>query len=150
MDESEIVKHGLKMGYSGKITPYIKGRILTDMKSKDETKEISVEIKTEHIKKSPKQQTVGSKIKRGIKRTSVYLLDCSERYREYQEPESNTSVKTKSVKKAHKKPVKKAVKKSIKKSVSGVSKKSRKMKKQTAASARKTQQDTEQEIMEWM
>lgn len=150
MTESEIIKHGLKMGYSGKITPYIKGRILADMKNRGETKEMFDEIKTDPIKKSPKQQTVGSKIKRGIKRTSAYLSYCGGRYREYQEPESDTPIKTKTPKKARKNPVKKTVKKPVKKSASGVTKKSGKIKKRTAAGARKTQANIEKEIMAWV
>lgn len=162
--QTDIEEHGRKMGYSGKITPYIRSKILQDMESKDKSEdeiETPVKVKTEK-KKEKKVKKVSSKpksksglLKRisvGINRTSNYLGECGERYKDFHE--STAMVKVAPKKKVRKV---KAPKKSFTTSATKPKTKPRKRKvkktktpMKTATSIRKSQKAMEKELMEWM
>ena len=147
--DKQIEEHALKMGYDGKITPYIRGRVLSDLGKTEEVDEVAETVKTTTKTKSPSKKRlskIGGQVGRGIKRTAVYISDCDDRYREY-----NESAETTSKKKPKGKRVKK-VKKSKKTKLPIKTKTTRKPKPKgkSLKSVRKTQEEIDDAIISWM
>lgn len=148
--EKDIEKQGLKMGYKGKITPYIRKRIIDAIKANKDNQIDKVDDKIDDIKKSvsssksvnkskKKHGNTVKRIKSGISKTRNYLIGCGERYDKY-----GTDEYVLPVKKAKKKPVKGKRTKQIKKT------KKKSVKQMSSKQASKKQHDIQKELMGWM
>jgi len=125
VSDKQIEQHARKMGYDGKITPYIRKRVLGDLSETEELGEVSKTIKVTPKKKLSK---IGKRVGRGVKRTAIYLSICGDRYKKYCGDNKTTSKK---------KPKGKRTKKS-------------KQKRKSLNSIRKSQKDIDNDIMDWM
>ena len=139
--DKEIEAEGLKAGYTGKITPYIRKQLEKKISEQKEQTETKLSNHKTPIKKSSKKRIIGiiKTIGAGTKKTGKYLSDCSGRY-----------IESETVKKPVKKP-KKPIKKPVKKP-----KKPRKTVKKTPSkskkrvSVKKVARDFEKELMDIM